>query len=92
MQAPFFVVFVLIHMVFTPLDSKVQHQNVRVLGVYAIDQYQTEKAAGDACVAQLEQEYGHENADISTNSWGCVRVEHPSNPQNRHEGSGGMRS
>jgi len=95
MQAPFFVIFVLIHIIFTPIESKVQHQNVRILGIYASGNYGgSEKAAGDACVAQLDEEYRSENADLATNSWGCIRVEHAGMPQPdyQHEGSGGRRS
>jgi hypothetical protein len=94
MQIPF-VVFVLMQFIFTPIESTTIHHQHKTIQTFDSQEYGNDQKAGDACVKQLNKEYGFENVDPKTNSFGCIRVEHPGNPQperHRQEGSGGMRS
>lgn len=87
-----FIVFVLMQFTFTPLmpaqQGSIHHQH-KTIKTFDSQEFGNEQTAGQKCIEQLRIEYL--NVDPKTNSFGCVRVEHPSNPQPEHrrEGSGG---
>jgi hypothetical protein len=83
-------IFILLQTTFTPIDAPRPHNTIRMLGVFSSANLDGEKQAADKCIEQLDAEYA-KSKDLANESFGCVMVEHPSNPkskqEHKHEGS-----
>ena len=88
MQQAVFAVYILMHVVFTPIDDQ-DHRKVQykatIMSVGLNSQH---------CVDSVKALYTSESYDLKTNSFGCIRVVHPQDEQRnnqrqqrRHEGS-----
>ena len=77
-----FAIYVLLHATFSPITEPPIKHRTEVIAEYTNP---------DACVKELNQRMNSGNYDPSSNSFGCVRIEHPSSPvrNTRPEGSGG---
>ena len=78
MQEAIFAVYILMHVVFTPLEGETIKYNAKVLSVGLSSQ---------ECVNSVQALYQSESYDPRTNSLGCIRVVHPQEEQRRNEGS-----
>ena len=86
MQQAVFAVYILMHVVFTPLsegDTVKYKANIMSVGLNS-----------QQCVDSVKALYTSESYDLKTNSFGCIRVVHPQDEQRnnqrqqrRHEGS-----
>ena len=84
MQEAIFAVYILMHVVFTPLEGETIKYNAKVLSVGLSSQ---------ECVNSVKALYQSESYDPKTNSFGCIRVVHPQEEyredqmERRYEGS-----
>ena len=86
MQQAVFAVYILMHVVFTPLDEgETVKYKAKVMSVGLSSQQ---------CVDSVKALYTSGSYDLKTNSFGCIRVVHPQDEQRnnqrqqrRHEGS-----
>ena len=86
MQQAVFAVYILMHVVFTPLsegDTVKYKANIMSVGLNS-----------KQCVDSVNALYSSGSYDLMTNSFGCIRVVHPQDEQRenqmqqrRHEGS-----
>ena len=86
MQQAVFAVYILMHVVFTPLsegDTVKYKATIMSVGLNS-----------QQCVDSVKALYTTDNYDLKTNSFGCIRVVHPQDEQReenqmqrRHEGS-----
>ena len=90
MESMIFAVYILMHVVFTPIDDQdhthrtVQYKaNIMSVGLNS-----------KQCVDSVNALYSSGSYDLKTNSFGCIRVVHPQDEQRenqmqqrRHEGS-----
>ena len=71
MQEAMFAVYILMHVVFTPIDGQ-DHRTVKykanIMSVGLNSQQ---------CVDSVKALYTTDNYDLKTNSFGCIRVVHP---------------
>ena len=84
MQQAVFAIYILMHVVFTPLEGETVKYNAKVLSVGLSSQ---------ECVNSVNALYSSGSYAPKTNSFGCIRVVHPQDEQRnnqmqrRHEGS-----
>ena len=84
MQQAIFAVYILMHVVFTPLEGDTVKYKAKVLSVGLSSQQ---------CVNSVNALYSSGSYDPKTNSFGCIRVVHPQDEQrnnqmqHRNEGS-----
>ena len=86
MQEAVFAIYILMHVVFTPLsegDTVKYKANIMSVGLNS-----------QQCVDSVKALYSSDSYDLKTNSFGCIRVVHPQDEQRenqgqqrRHEGS-----
>ena len=86
MESMIFAVYILMHVVFTPLsegDTVKYKANIMSVGLNS-----------KQCVDSVNALYSSGSYDLKTNSFGCIRVVHPQDEQRnnqrqqrRHEGS-----
>ena len=68
MQEAIFAVYILMHVVFTPLEGETIKYNAKVLSVGLSSQQ---------CVNSVNALYSSGSYNPKTNSFGCIRVVHP---------------
>ena len=84
MQQAVFAVYILMHVVFTPLEGETVKYKAKVMSVGLSSQQ---------CVDSVKALYSSDSYDLKTNSFGCIRVVHPQDEQrnnqmqHRNEGS-----
>ena len=84
MQQAVFAVYILMHVVFTPLEGDTVKYKAKVMSAGLSSQ---------ECVNSVNALYSSGSYDPKTNSFGCIRVVHPQDEQRnnqmqrRHEGS-----
>ena len=89
MQEAMFAVYILMHVVFTPIDDQ-DHRKVQYKATIMSVGLNSQQ-----CVDSVKALYTSESYDLQTNSFGCIRVVHPQDEQRnnnqrqqrRHEGS-----
>ena len=84
MQQAVFAIYILMHVVFTPLGGDTVKYKAKVMSTGLSSQ---------ECVNSVNALYSSGSYDLNTNSFGCIRVVHPQDEQRnnqmqrRHEGS-----
>ena len=85
MQQAVFAVYILMHVVFTPLEGETVKYKATIMSVGLNSQQ---------CVDSVKALYSSDSYDLMTNSFGCIRVVHPQDEQRenqmqqrRHEGN-----
>ena len=86
MQQAVFAVYILMHVVFTPLEGDTVKYKAKIMRAGLSSQ---------ECVNSVNALYSSGSYDPKTNSFGCIRVVHPQDEQRnnnqrqqrRHEGS-----
>ena len=88
MQQAMFAVYILMHVVFTPIDDQ-DHRTVQYKATIMSVGLNSQQ-----CVDSVKALYSSDSYDLMTNSFGCIRVVHPQDEQRnnqrqqrRHEGS-----
>ena len=87
-QQAMFAVYILMHVVFTPIDGQ-DHRTVKYkANIMSVG------LNSKQCVDSVNALYSSGSYDLKTNSFGCIRVVHPQDEQRnnqrqqrRHEGS-----
>jgi len=72
MQQVVFAVYILMHVVFTPLEGETVKYKAKVMSVGLSSQQ---------CVDSVRALYQSESYNPRTNSFGCIRVVHPQDEQ-----------
>jgi len=89
MQQAIFAVYILMHVVFTPINGQEDHRAVKYkANIMSVG------LNSKQCVDSVNALYSSGSYDPKTNSFGCIRVVHPQDEQRenqmqqrRHEGS-----
>ena len=90
MESMIFAVYILMHVVFTPINGQEDHRAVKYkANIMSVG------LNSKQCVDSVNALYSSGSYDPKTNSFGCIRVVHPQDEQRnnnqrqqrRHEGS-----
>ena len=76
MEPMIFAVYILMHVVFTPLEGETVKYKAKILSVGLSSQ---------ECVNSVGALYQSESYDLKTNSFGCIRVVHPQEEQRNNQ-------
>ena len=71
-----FAVYILMHVVFTPLEGETVKYKAKVMSVGLSSQQ---------CVDSVRALYSSESYNPRTNSFGCIRVVHPQDEQRNNQ-------
>jgi hypothetical protein len=89
MESMIFAVYILMHVVFTPINNDQDHRTVKYKATIMSVGLNSQQ-----CVDSVKALYTTDSYDLKTNSFGCIRVVHPQDEQRenqmqqrRHEGS-----